>query len=188
MTLDHPYSNTDHEAQTAVSKVEDRLQRVVFLTLVGPLRFTSHLSNPIAIAVTAVVNVMDGFVPGFSNLVEFAGLWLLTLICCNKTAENNHYHQTGWKQGEVVSCVLAFWFPKNWVNEPWTHQEHHTSNVHVPVHSKCSSSCSPHHAAWRIPGLLHSTHCQQCTGLDTQKKEYSKQQNTLMPYCKYASS
>lgn len=50
-------------------------------TVVGSLRFTSHLSNPIAIAVTPVVKVMDDFVPGVSNLIEGFSLWFLTLIC-----------------------------------------------------------------------------------------------------------
>lgn len=59
-------------------------QTDIFLTLVGLLRFASHLSNPLAIAITAVVDAMEGFVPCLSNLVERSGLWLLTLVCCTK--------------------------------------------------------------------------------------------------------
>lgn len=49
-------------------------------TLVGLLGFTPHLSNPVAIAITAVADVMDDFVPRISNLVEGPGLRFLTLI------------------------------------------------------------------------------------------------------------
>lgn len=56
-------------------------------TVVGSLRFTSHLSNPIAIAVTSVVKVMDDFVPGVSDLIEGFGLWFLALICYRTAAE-----------------------------------------------------------------------------------------------------
>lgn len=75
-------------------------QMNIFPTLVGLLRFTSHLSNPIAIAITAVVDPMDGFVPSLSNLVECSGLWLLTLVCCTKKL----YDGTDWG----FSCILLY--------------------------------------------------------------------------------
>lgn len=58
----------------------DDIRGVVFPTWSGLLRFTSHLSNSVAIAITAVVDAMNGLVPRLSDLVERPGLWLLTLI------------------------------------------------------------------------------------------------------------
>lgn len=58
--------------------------RILVLTLVGLLRFTSHFSNPVAIAITAIADVMDDFVPCVSNLVECPSLRLLTLIYCKE--------------------------------------------------------------------------------------------------------
>lgn len=55
-------------------------------TLSGTLRLTTHLSNAIAIAITAVASVLDDFVPGVSYLVESPGLRLLALICWSKEA------------------------------------------------------------------------------------------------------
>lgn len=63
------------------------LGRVLVHTRVASLRFTSHLSDAIAIAVTSVVKVMDDFVPGVSNLIEGFSLWFLTLICCRSAEE-----------------------------------------------------------------------------------------------------
>lgn len=61
----------------------------MFATLVGLLGFTSQLSNPVAVAITAVVDAMDRFVPCLSNLKECLGLWLLALICCRKDTQGD---------------------------------------------------------------------------------------------------
>lgn len=60
------------------------LSSKLFPTLVVLQWFTSHLPNPVAIAITAIVDAMDSFIPRLSNLMEGFGLWLLALICFSK--------------------------------------------------------------------------------------------------------
>lgn len=92
-TLKHrPYGGCRNCCKT--SDVLYSFDQIIFPTLVSLLRFTSHLSIAIAVAITAVANVMDDFVPRFPDLVECLGLWLLTLICCRKPKENKQRHWT----------------------------------------------------------------------------------------------
>lgn len=120
----------------------------------GPLRLTTHLPNAVAIAITVVALVLDDFVPGFSDLVEGLGLWFLALICWSKP-ENI----IEWKPREIWDSPTA-----QRMNQR-THRQRRTSSVHVPVRSRCSSSCSPRHGVWKTAGWLHSKCHRRCTGL-----------------------
>lgn len=44
------------------------------------LRLAAQLSDAISIAVTSVVDSLNEFVPGLSNLIKHSSLWLLALI------------------------------------------------------------------------------------------------------------
>lgn len=75
-------------------------------TVGGSLGFTSHLSNPIAIAVTSVVKAVDDFVPGVSNLIEGFSLWFLTLIC-HRSAEEKVVSQIQSEYCDLVTTAGA---------------------------------------------------------------------------------
>lgn len=127
-----------------------------------PQRLATHLPNAIAIAITAVVCVMDGFVPGFPYLVVSPGLRFLALICWRKQATSLDGNRC---KSEVRANAPI---PAQQMNRA-THRQHRTSSARVPVRSRCSSSCSPLRGAWKIPGLLHSKCHQRCTGLRTEE-------------------
>lgn len=105
--------------------------------MVGSLRFTSHLSNPIAIAITSVVKVMDDFVPGVSNLIEGLSLWLLTLIC-GRTAEKEAAHQP--LQIELEQCEF--------ITTSGLMSSERTEGIALPPPTSLSIAGAVHHVAF----------------------------------------
>lgn len=137
-------------------------------TRLAPLRLTTHLPNSVAVAITAVLLVMEDFVPGFSYLVESPGLWFLALICWSKGT-------TSLVRTCIKSEMRCSYSPMAQPINRQTHQQRRTSSGHVPLRSRCSSSCSPLCGVWKIPGSPHSKCHRRCTGLLTeQEKDGSK--------------
>lgn len=103
-----------------------------WFTLVGLLGFTSHLSNPIAIAITTVLYAMDSFVPCLSNLMERPRLWLLALICRQKKTNSQDDGAKKWGSGSLKAKLMS-------------HER--TNSVTLPASTSLSMAGAVHHVA-----------------------------------------
>lgn len=116
--------------------------RGCFPTWSGLLRFTSHLSNSVAIAITAVVDAMNGLVPRLSDLVERPGLWLLTLIYVETRGKQKTWSDTT----EKGSVLFRSWQVLLHFNSP-TDELMLTDGVALPAPTSLSIAGAVHHVA-----------------------------------------